>query len=236
MTEKTLSKTEKTVIFNEFVDALRQNLPELAKKFLVEHNWLTNHVDDSGRTAVHWAAVGGCLSILELIASRDPHVLTVSDDAGWNLIMLASSAGRDQVVKYLLSSVDSDVNHKNKNGQTPLHYAASKNHPNIVKLLIENNADLNQTDKLGAAPLHRASAQGHIDVVKILCSNPKIRIDIKDNEGNTPLHLACEDQNDSLAIFLAKSGANVKMQNKEEKTPLDLCKDAELKRKLSQFL
>lgn len=51
MTEKELSKTEKTLIFNELVEALRQNLPELAKKFLIEYNWLINHVDDSGRSA-----------------------------------------------------------------------------------------------------------------------------------------------------------------------------------------
>jgi ankyrin repeat protein len=236
MTEKELSKTEKTLIFNELVEALRQNLPELAKKSFIEHGWLLNYFDDSNRNAVHWAAVGGCLSIIELIASRDPKILTLSDDSGWNLLMLASSAGRIEVVRYLLSSVDSDVNHKNKNGQTPLHYAASKNHPAIVKLLLENNADINAQDNLRATPLHRASSQGHIDVVRILCGNPKIRIDIQDNEGNTALHLAVEDQNDSLAIFLAKSGANVKMENKAEKTPLQLCKDAELKRKLEQFL
>ena len=103
-------------------------------------------------------------------------------------------------------------------------------------MLLENNADVNPQDKLGATPLHRAASQGHTDVVRILCENPKIRIDIKDNEGNTPLHLACEDQNDSLAIFLTKSGANIKIQNKEEKTPLDLCKSAELKRKLQNYL
>ena len=189
MVEKELSKTEKTLIFNELVESLRQNLPEQAKKFLIEHGWLLTHSDDSGRHAVHWAAIGGCLSIIELIASRDPKILTVSDDAGWNLLMLASSSGRTEVVRYLLSSIDSDVNHKNKNGQTPLIYAASKNHPAIVKLLLENNADINVQDRLGSSALHRASSQGHIDVVKILCENPKIRIDIKDNEGILPFIL-----------------------------------------------
>lgn len=112
MSEKPLTKLDKITIFNELAEALRHNLPEAAKKLLIEYNWLPEYTDDSGRRAIHWAAVGGCLAFIELIASRDPDVLTLSDDAGWNLLMLASSAGRGDVVRYLLSSVHSDVNHK----------------------------------------------------------------------------------------------------------------------------
>lgn len=112
MAEKTITKVEKTQIFNDLVEALRHNLPEGAKKLLMEHNWLLDFTDDSGRRAVHWAAVGGCLAFIELIASRDSDVLKLSDDAGWNLLMIASSAGRNDVVRYLLSSLDSDVDHK----------------------------------------------------------------------------------------------------------------------------
>ena len=104
-----------------------------------------------------------------------------------------------------------------------------------MKLLIENGADINVQDKYGAAPVHRAAAQGHIDVVRILSEHPKFRIQISDNEGNSPLHLACEDQHDSLALFLAKLGANVKALNKAEKTPLDLCRSKDLITKLERF-
>lgn len=41
--------------------------------------------------------------------------------------MIASSAGRDEVVKLLLE-LEADVNLANTNGLTCLHYAASKNH------------------------------------------------------------------------------------------------------------
>lgn len=124
---------------------------------------------------------------------------------------------------------------RNNNGQTALHYACSKNHPSIVKLLLENGAEINVQDKYGAAPVHRAAAQGHIDIVRILSEHPKFRIQISDNEGNSPLHLACEDQHDSLALFLAKLGANIKAINKAEKTPLDLCRSKDLITKLERF-
>ncbi|KAH7698292.1 Ankyrin repeat, partial [Aphelenchoides avenae] len=120
----------------------------------------------------------------------------------------------------------------NNNGQTPLHYACSKNQLAIAKLLVENGADVNAQDKYGAAPLHRAAGQGHLDVVNFLAHQAGVRIDIPDREGNTPLHLACEDNQDSVAILLVQRGANPKRENKEEKTPLDLTQNAELRRKL----
>lgn len=76
-----------------------------------------------------------------------------------------------------------------------------------------------------------------------------LHLDVSDDEGNSmvahiiklvtvailaPLHLACEENHGSIAIFLVRSGANLNKENKEEKTPLALVVDAELKRKLCQ--
>lgn len=46
--------------------------------------------------------------------------------------------------------------------------------------------------------------------------------DSKDAEGNTALHLACEENRVDEAKQLVTHGANVLVKNKEEKTPLDL--------------
>jgi len=44
--------------------------------------------------------------------------------------------------------------------------------------------------------------------------------------------LACEDGQFEVAILLANYGANINKMNREEKTPLDLVKDAQVKQKL----
>src|SRR5688572_6692368 len=53
----------------------------------------------------------------------------------------------------------------NENYQLPLHFAARKNLPDIVALLIELGADPMGKDAGGVTPLHAAIASGHADVV-----------------------------------------------------------------------
>ncbi|CAD5229383.1 unnamed protein product [Bursaphelenchus okinawaensis] len=218
--------------YSELIEFLRSNLPEGAKKIVQEDQSLLNFKDDSGRLAVHWAASGGCVAFLELVLPGHPEMADAVDDSKWNLLMIATSAGHFDVIKYLLSRCDCDVNHRNNNGQTPLHYAASKNYIPIARMLLENGAEVNVQDKYGSAPLHRAAAKGHVDMIMLLMKQKGARVDLADREGNTALQMAVEDQNDSAAIFLAKRGADINRQNREEKTPLDYCKTADLRRKL----
>jgi ankyrin repeat protein len=49
---------------------------------------------------------------------------------------------------------------RNQHRRTTLHHAAAKNHPRIVRLLIELGADPNAADATGATPLTTASQEG----------------------------------------------------------------------------
>ena len=52
----------------------------------------------------------------------------------------------------------------------------------------------------------------------ILASNP-IALDLKDNEGQTPLHLAASYGNTRIVRRLLLKGANRYLKNNEGKTP-----------------
>ncbi|KAI6175171.1 26S proteasome non-ATPase regulatory subunit 10 [Aphelenchoides fujianensis] len=186
----------------DLVEFLRNNLPDGAKKLVVETPALMHFQDESGRLPIHWAATGGCLPFVELAISQEPELAAKSDDAGWTPLMIAVSAGRFDVARFLLTRTECDVNHQeNNNGQVSLHYACSKNNAKITKLLLENGAEVNVADKYGNTPLHRAASQGHMEVLQLLCAQPGIRVDLPDREGNTPLQLAVEDLHESAAIF-----------------------------------
>ena len=55
-------------------------------------------------------------------------------------------------MKYLIER-NADLNAKNQDNDTPLHYAAAGDQPKMIKLLIEAGANINQQNLFLATPL-----------------------------------------------------------------------------------
>lgn len=216
----------------ELRDLLLGNEAEKAKRMIEKNRSLLDAFDDTMRAPIHWAASGGCHPIVELSMRETPHLTDSSDDSGWTPLMIASSAGRYEIVKTLLTCPSVNINARNKLGCTPLIYAISKKRVKIGDLLIDNGADVNIQDNLGGSPLHRAAATNNIEGCLSLLKSIKLRIDIMDKYGNTPLHEAAAEGHDEIAFLLAKNGANIGLLNKDDKTPVDVARTAELMRKL----
>lgn len=51
-------------------------------------------------------------------------------------------------------------------------------------------------------------------------------VDFSDTEGNTSLHIACQDDVIEVARLLVEQGADVNRLNKDKKSPLDYVKTA----------
>ncbi|KAK8779193.1 hypothetical protein V5799_019466 [Amblyomma americanum] len=109
-------------------------------------------------------------------------------------------------------------------GQTALHYAASKGHLEVARLLLEHHADINAQDSYGSTPLHRAASLGRYPIVRLFLDGYRNKLDINrtDRAGNTPLHLACEEERVDVAKMLVHAGSRTDIMNKEEKTALQM--------------
>jgi ankyrin repeat protein len=59
---------------------------------------------------------------------------------------------------------------KDKDGRTPLWWAAGKGHEAVVKLLLESKADVSSKDKFGQTPLREAAQNRCEAVVQLLQS------------------------------------------------------------------
>jgi hypothetical protein len=109
--------------------------------------------------------------------------------------------------------------------------------PTLVRLLQKDFVDINACNPadFGSGLLHRATRYGSIGLVETLLKN-KANGKLKDQDGNTPLHLlimehgAASNSNDALAILslFLKYGANVNARNNEGKTPLQLASELAL--------
>ena len=82
-------------------------------------------------------------------------------------IQEAAAAGDiGQVQIHILRGTD--VNAKDKNGQTALHNAARYGHQAVVEMLIANGANVNLENKDGETPLYLAVRWGHKKLAEFL--------------------------------------------------------------------
>ncbi|MBE9183725.1 ankyrin repeat domain-containing protein [Microcoleus sp. LEGE 07076] len=154
-----------------------------------------------------------------------------------------------EMAKFLIAK-GANVNVKNKNGSTPLHITKSKaiakillaagekinikeenarngkrttllhnaakiGFKELVQQLINNGANVVIRDRQKRTPLHYATTK---EVAALLMQD----INAKDESGNTPLHLAVQEDRPEIVSFLIANGAKLNIENKSGDTPLHL--------------
>ncbi|KAL7307157.1 hypothetical protein TKK_0000881 [Trichogramma kaykai] len=153
-----------------------------------------NYVDDAGLTHFHVACMAGCQGVVE---------------------------------KFLeLGRVDPD-GVSPSTGESSLHLALTNERREIVELLLKGGADPSLADKDGTTPLHiigkRCTDDDDLVDKFFEISDEKsrlVRIDAKDESGNTPLLLALYHGNKRVARSLLSRGADPDLAGAGGLTPL----------------
>ncbi|KAK1415809.1 hypothetical protein QVD17_31597 [Tagetes erecta] len=188
--------------------------------------------------AVHAAARGGSVEILKQMVEDCDDVLMYRDLQGSTLLHSASGRGQTQVVKYLLESYDI-INSTDTQGNTALHVAAYNGHLNVVKLLVSSSpALITSTNDYGDTFLHTAVAgfrtpgfrrvDQQIELMKHIVSGTIVNIEdlinIKNNDGRTPLHIAIIENihSDLVELLMTVRYIDLNIRDVDRMTPLDL--------------
>ena len=157
--------------------------------------------------------------VVVLSPSFDPEQYKAwRDDDGNTLLHLAAWEGNLEAVKFLFPKVD--INAKNNNGNTPLHFAASI--PNNSQVITELAKELAKTGEIdimsnnGFTALHYAAGTGQTKNVEALLKF-QTEYNISDNDGRTALHIAAKEGKTEAVEALLKKGASSELADTHDK-------------------
>ncbi|WP_265028006.1 ankyrin repeat domain-containing protein [Wolbachia endosymbiont (group A) of Calamotropha paludella] len=216
-------------------------------KFLIEEYANSIFKYNNGSTLPCNAPLKNHLHVMKCsIGNRN--ILEIRDNSGRVPLHCAASNGKLDMVKYFIDEEKVDVNIKDNGYWTPLHWASWGGHLDVAKYLVDKRANINAKDKGSKIPLNVAIDQKHNDVVKYLeqaqldlnkelliaakggdlnkvidLISKGANVNVKDNNDDTPLHLAVGYLD--VVKYLISKGANINAKCKAGKTTLDIARD-----------
>ncbi|XP_046546810.1 ankyrin repeat domain-containing protein 50-like [Haliotis rubra] len=159
-----------------------------------------------GRTPLMVAALAGNRQVFDVLVRKggDPSLV---DDDGNNILHIASLGDDVEMVKYVLSLSNADINSRGRYGRTAVMLAAESGHRDVFYFLVCKGSDLGCVDDNGDSILHVACIGGHVTMVECIISLDIVDINSGGQYGGTPLMAAAEGgHRDVLDLLISKGG------------------------------
>ena len=136
----------------------------------------------------------------EVIEDYDINVI----DCKQNLLQEAIAHSQPDIANDLIRR-GIDLNHKDGNDATALHYCAEYQDISMASVLLQHNADINAEDKFGNQPLWYAvfEARGKYELVELLMENGA-NSEHKNRANRSPLNFAKQIEDAELVRILSK--------------------------------
>ncbi len=151
---------------------------------------------------LHEVATHGTPAELENLLKED-YPIDTPDALGMTLLHVAAGYNSADMVRFILEK-GANINAVDKNGWTPLHFAA--NNENALAVLLEKSSNVNAKTKMGETPLIIAVLFNNTASVKLLL-DANVTLNEKDERGFTALHYAEKINRDDIAHLLKARGA-----------------------------
>ena len=128
-----------------------------------------------------------------------------------------------------------NLNYKDENGNTALHYACDEGNLKIVEILLDANCETDNKNIKKETPLHLSAKRGYFDISKRLIESGA-NLNAEDSEKNSPLHYVCRDNYIELLKYFLTKNPKLDEKNIYGKTPKDLATNIEIKNLIDEYL
>lgn len=165
---------------------------------LLFHGMDPNTVDPDGLPGLVLAIRDGSLRVVDLLLAQNKTQIEARTKQDESALMMAVLSGNEALTRTLIAK-GADVN---KTGWTPLHYAATKGHIRIIKLLLEESAYIDAESPNKSTPLMMSAMYGTFDATKLLIDEGADVL-LKNELNLTALDFARQaNRSDSAALLL----------------------------------
>ena len=201
-----------------------------AVEFLLKHGAIVDVQDKRNKSSLHYGVEGALLSgdtSFDVVSCLLNHGADINApmNGKYTALMMACRSQHVRLVKFLLQQ-GANVQVKDKDGKTALHFACELTLTwkpascDLLNCLTENGADINALRKDNRTPLMVASSCGGVDQITFLIKRGA-NVHLQDKNGDTALHHAARNMNNSLDIVCALTAAGAsQMCNNQGLTPL----------------
>ncbi|MFC1547248.1 ankyrin repeat domain-containing protein [Candidatus Neomarinimicrobiota bacterium] len=157
---------------------------------------------------IHDAAASGDLEQVKILLQNNIDLLNQRDVKTRTPLQYAILNHHTDVARYLIEQ-NADINLKDKDNDSPLHYTGIFGNLEIAELLLAKGAaSLNEGNSRQMTPLHFACERGHAEVVEFLLDSGA-DMEARDGMGRNALLCACAGRNMVTIETLLNKGADI---------------------------
>ena len=205
----------------------RQCLEELVK---IKNIAINDKVPKNGSTALIIAAQKGSWECISILIRVKGILVNEKNNDGYSAlsgVFLGPSSDRWKCIRELIKADDIDVNEKNPDGYPVLFSAVEYDDWESIRELLESNkikVNAREESQNGNrfTALHYAFRMSHLRCIQQLLNAKGIQVNIRDNDGCTPLHIAVRwaRQPECVQVLLNSKNIQVNEEDDYGYTPL----------------
>ncbi|KAK3608445.1 hypothetical protein CHS0354_035447 [Potamilus streckersoni] len=196
----------------------------VVKYLIATQSQLLRQTTINGWTAIHSAAVGGSVAMIETLLQAGLDITARTND-GLHVLHISADKNNLTVVKYLIESQFQLLQQTDNNGWTAIHSAAASGSVPVIVTLIQAGLDIKAKTNDGKHALHIAAFQNNMTVVKYLMETQSQLLHQTDNSGCSAVHYAAAGDNVPVIEIMIQAGLDITARTNDGKHVLHIAAD-----------